>query len=236
MSETQTNLPFEVVITKDGSPSLAFYKDGFSQMMHSTQGAFSETEYVYGKALDLAFASIESLQVLSVGLGFGYVEFSTAVRAIQTNKPCQLVSFEKEESLRSAWNHLLQKTDNRFSEEYKSILQSYETAHKLSSEAILDFFSPDIFTLHEALDLKKVPPLKANVILFDPFCAKFSPEFWQENDLVNFLQQVSEEKCIFATYAATGILTRALKQAGFKRKKQKGFAGKRESTLATKGL
>ena len=78
MTQTQSNLPFEIVITKDGSPSLAFFKDGHSQMMHASGGAYSETEYIYGKTLDLAHDTFDSLQVLSVGLGFGYVELKTS--------------------------------------------------------------------------------------------------------------------------------------------------------------
>jgi hypothetical protein len=234
MDQTQLNLPFEVVITKDGSPSLAFHKEGYSQMMHSTQGAYSETEFVYGKALDLAFKEFAELSILSVGLGFGYVELSAAVRAV--GKPTKIISYEKEESLRSNWMKFVNNKASDFDSSYQSIVDLYTKKFLTTTEQIKSFFKPSQFILRETLELKNPPAETFNCILFDPFCAKFSPEFWQEEALTDFIQKVSAPQCIFSTYAATGVLNRALKSVGFKLLKQKGFAGKRQSTLAIKGF
>ncbi|MCB0347306.1 MAG: hypothetical protein KDD37_00650 [Bdellovibrionales bacterium] len=234
MTKTQSNPPFEIVITKDGSPSLAFFKDGFSQMMHSSKGAFSETEFVYGKALDLAFEHFDSVQALSVGLGFSYVELTAVAR--KKSKDLEMISYEKEPRLRIAWTQFINGAPSEFSEVYEKILSMYCEHHKLEKEVFVDFFKSSKFQLKEALDINTPINSTFNCILFDPFCSKFSPEFWTENGLTDFLQSISSDQCVFATYAATGALSRSLKSAGFKKIKNKGFAGKREFTLAIKNL
>lgn len=233
MEQTQLN-SFEVVITKDGSPSLAFFKDGFSQMMHSTQGAYSETEFVYGNALDIAISHFSELSILSVGLGFGYVELSAAVRSKQ--KPMHVISYEKEETLRTSWLNFIAGKDAKFQSSYQKILEFYCKNFSILESDIKTFFTPKNFILRETLDINQPPAEKFNCIMFDPFCAKFSPEFWQEEALTEFLKVSTQEQCIFTTYAATGVLKRSLKAAGFTLLKQKGFAGKRQSTLAVKNL
>lgn len=234
MTETQSNLPYEIVITKDGSPSLAFFKDGFSQMMHSSQGAFSETEFVYGKALDMAFENFHSLQILSVGLGFGYVEISAVTR--RKMQPLQITSYEKDKTLRQYWLDFINDRPSIFTESYKKIFSLYSEKYQIDSLDIKNFFKTDLFVLRDDLQISQPPKEKFNCILFDPFCSKFSPEFWSEADLTHFIQAVSAEQCVFSTYAATGALTRSLKAAGFKKIKNKGFAGKREFTLAIKNI
>ncbi len=234
MTETQPNPPFETVITKDGSPSLAFFKDGFSQMMHSSQGAYAETEFVYGKALDLVFKTFESVDCLSVGLGFGYVELSAFVRA--KTATLQLISYEKEARLRTALLKFIEGKNSEFDSCYEKIFSMYSKEYNFDEDTLKSFFKGPNFQLRETLIINSPPKETFNCILFDPFCSKFSPEFWTESDLNVFLQTVAQEKCVFATYAATGALSRSLKAAGFKKLKHKGFAGKREFTLATKNI
>jgi hypothetical protein len=48
--------------------------EGPSEAMHSLKGAFSETIYIYGTAIELGLAKGFEPRVLSLGLGLGYVE------------------------------------------------------------------------------------------------------------------------------------------------------------------
>ena len=75
---------------------------------------------------------------------------------------------------------------------------------------------------------------KFNGIFFDPFSEKTSPQIWQDNVVQNFLSTRCDTKCAFSTYAAKGKLNRALKSLGFSLFKKPGYAGKRESTFATR--
>jgi hypothetical protein len=79
---------FFVVETADGSLTACF---GEGETMHSLRGAFNETVYIYGTALDRArSAATRSSQLsfsprtLSLGLGLGYVEILSAAYALKS--------------------------------------------------------------------------------------------------------------------------------------------------------
>ncbi len=67
---------------------------------------------------------------------------------------------------------------------------------------------------------------------FDAFSSKATPGLWNEEFLNQFLLRAPGKPCVFATYASTATLKKALKTAGFELKDQLGFGGKRESTRA----
>lgn len=72
---------FIFVTTADGSPTLRFRLDNGaseSEAMHSLKGALSETQYIYGTAMELALAQGFAPKILSLGLGIGYVEILAA--------------------------------------------------------------------------------------------------------------------------------------------------------------
>lgn len=116
-----TNTKFQFVTTEDssltariGAPGLP--KEECSEAMHSLRGAFSETVYIYGTAIERAFASIRpenagapekvNARVLSMGLGLGYVELLSAALALRFDVPVRGESFEIVPELREyflAW-------------------------------------------------------------------------------------------------------------------------------------
>ncbi len=67
-------------------------------------------------------------------------------------------------------------------------------------------------------------------ILFDAYSSRTSPEMWTQEALSHWISQAAAPHCIFSTYAATGALSRSLKQQGFTAQTRPGFGGKREST------
>lgn len=92
--------------------------------------------------------------------------------------------------------------------------------------------------LSGALASDTLPPQRgaANGVFWDAFSDKTSPELWDAAFLGDFLSGACAERCILATYAAKGILRRALATAGFLCLPRGGFGGKRESTFAVRGL
>ncbi|MCC7441161.1 MAG: hypothetical protein IT285_05995 [Bdellovibrionales bacterium] len=70
-----------VLRTGDGSPTVAHARPGASvpgEPMHSSMGAWAETDYVYGHALRFALERGWPRRLLVVGLGLGYVEARAA--------------------------------------------------------------------------------------------------------------------------------------------------------------
>lgn len=67
------------LITADGSPTLEFqYPHGRIEKMHHSQGAFSESLYIYLEAINLACIHSPAQNFLSVGLGLAYNEILLA--------------------------------------------------------------------------------------------------------------------------------------------------------------
>jgi tRNA U34 5-methylaminomethyl-2-thiouridine-forming methyltransferase MnmC len=77
---------------------------------------------------------------------------------------------------------------------------------------------------------------KTHCLLFDAFSAKTSPDLWTEEFLVEFFNKATAGDALISTYASRTALKNALKRAGFLVEVREGFKGKRNSTLASKGL
>lgn len=238
---------FQFVPTGDGSPTLEFHYDsGVVEKMHHGKGAFSETLYIYKPALS-------GTRILSIGLGLGYNEIMTAGYAVKEGLEDTffLMSFEKETFLSSQLLSYLQQTT--FID-----LSAFFPPTALRDDFMIAF--EDIFTrmaAHFGIEASQIRSTLSNWVLqsqwmlqgefvvangmqqdpfhgifFDAFSDKMSPEFWSEEFLGHFLDLWAAPSCILSTYAAKGILTRALKAKGFNVELREGFGGKKESTLA----
>jgi hypothetical protein len=82
---------FNLVETADGSLTAQF---GDHETMHSLRGAFNETVYIYGTALDRSRAKVKNPRTLSLGLGVGYVEILSAAYALKAGESPRGESFE----------------------------------------------------------------------------------------------------------------------------------------------
>lgn len=109
-SEKQIWHKFHVELTADGSPSLRLISGERPESMHHSQGACSETLYIYGEAMDemLSKKQASSSTVWSVGLGLGYNEILWVIKTLlqvpQTKQAHEkasgnLISFEIEDEL-----------------------------------------------------------------------------------------------------------------------------------------
>lgn len=74
-----------------------------------------------------------------------------------------------------------------------------------------------------------------HLVFYDAFSSNVQSELWSEEFLTAFLEKKTDPNfCVLSTYAKVGALTRALKHNGFTLENKKGYAYKRESTLAIK--
>lgn len=239
------SLPLELQIcpTQDGSPTILFSQGTAQEKMHSSQGALSESLYIYGQAITKIIELGLPLKVLSVGLGLGYNELITCQLALNHGihpddfqlstyeaNPFLLASFQKwvlgqDSALNQTYNQILTLLCDRNSEAQHQLLQFIQKAASLGS---IKFFGA--FPGEKSIDQQ------FTCVLYDAYCAKTSPELWEEDFLKNTFSNNLAEQCIFSTYAAKGSLNRALNFLNFKITKRQGFAGKRECTWALKGI
>jgi hypothetical protein len=232
--------------TGDGSPTLRLEAGG--EAMHSSLGAFSETNYIYGDALRLALGRAEALEprVLSMGLGLGYVEILAAALALRAGAAERLSgeSFERVPELRAwflAWLNaspaaLPAPAPDGFAKAYEEILARAAAAAGveagLAREALATAVASGRWRLSGALERETEFARPFACVCFDAFSSKTSPELWTEPFLDGFLARATASKCVFSTYACTGTLKRSLARAGFRLEIRPGFGKKRDCAFA----
>lgn len=241
---------FTTVETGDGSLTACF---GEGETMHSLRGAFNETVYIYGTALENArealktAGSSESPRTLSLGLGLGYVELLASAYAVKRGQTPRGESFELVDELNSSFLAWLNRADNTPLVPF----QVYdEIAEKTATHANERF--PDLkaigadeirdalakaakngeWLLRPALTRETTFEHKFECVAFDAFSSKSTPELWSRDFLDPFLQDACGTPCVLSTYACTGHLKRALADGGFKLEIREGYASKRDCTLA----
>lgn len=209
--------------------------------MHHRGGAYSETQYIYGDAVRLALQN-GLHRFVSVGLGLGYNELLIACESLRHGlQPTDvwLMSYETEDQLKTDFlNFVLQRPE--VPKVYHQLLQFFLKDYTFDAREILQWLRSAYecggWILGAGLQLQSPVLQKANCCLFDAFSSKTTPDLWTEEFLCVFMQDHLDEKAIFSTYARTGNLKRALLARGFQMTKRPGFAGRRESTLALRGI
>lgn len=230
---------YKTLITADGSPSLEWAATG--ECMHNRQGALSESLFIYGSAIAMAFEHISHPRFLSVGLGLSYVEIIVACWSLKKeNFDWTLESYEKDSQLLESWSYFLKGLPSPLDTTYLKILnlccKHFDIAHSDLLEALHTQYQKGAFQLKGLIDDKTEWKDPFNVIIFDPFSAKTDSPCWQQDFLNSFFRQVCASDCIVSSYAAKGVLTRTLKSLDFQVTLPEGFGGKRNRTLAYRGL
>lgn len=235
---------YEVLKTADGSPTIRLWKPNQGpECMHHLGGALTESLYIYGQALSWAFQRTERTHVLSVGLGLGYNELIAIcefLRLQRSPKDFYLESFEIEESLRENFLQWLQGNSVQapWQEIYDQVLHSvslhFNVLAGIVKATLLAFWQDGRWELRTELNERTQFEKRFHCILFDAFSKGATPNLWNEDFLKEFLTKVADRKCVLSTYAATGSLKRALYSQEFQVELREGFAGKRQSTWATR--
>ena len=232
-----------------------------SEKMHSLQGAFSESLYIYAPCIEKVIQSnhishkipnehtkpvnygnsfLKKPRILSIGFGLGYNELITHGFLLKAKKyQFVLISFEKEGWLINFFKSWLKGKNSPLNQCYNEILKRVSEYFNETPEKIKKFcyqsLKEDFFQILGNLPSKNPFNFNFTSILYDAFSSYSNPELWTENYLRTFLKSYCDPKeCYFSTYAATGSLKKALKAEGFQITNKKGFAKKRESTFAFK--
>jgi tRNA U34 5-methylaminomethyl-2-thiouridine-forming methyltransferase MnmC len=221
------NSSYRFFETADGSPTVFFTNaDGVEEAMHSYHGAFSETDYIYGEGMRQLRELNGPYRCLSLGLGLGYVEMLAAALLPEM----QLVTFEKQPELIERFQAWLE--DGALEPQWQQTYDAIATLVSAPMNEIKERLLSDQWQVYGAIeDQVDQIPAQLNLICYDAYSKKASPELWQEELLSEILQRAANP-CVFTTYSSNGALKRALRAAEFELKERSGFAGKRESTLA----
>ncbi len=236
-------MEFHFLQTDDGSPSLKLGPE--AEAMHSSKGAFSETVYIYGHAISVALQQGLTPSFVSVGLGLGYNELLTTALLLQSKSNLAEVrgeSFELVPELNENFRAWLanQPVGTDFQNTYDQVCNlcaQYTNVEQLTIKMTLAKLIDDgRWTLSGPLTLETKVSKNVSCFLFDAFSSKTSPELWSEDFIDTFLKSATAESAVLATYACTGTLKRALQKNAFEITIRDGFAGKRESTFAVRGV
>lgn len=227
-------IAYEIIETADGSPSFV----GDAEAMHNRAGAYAETQYIYGEAIRSQVGA-DVWRVLVVGLGMGYIELLAMAECLKQNKPLELLSYEADPDLVEAFLLWLSEKESVYSQVYDKILsfliRDYACEGAYLKAKLYELYQDKKWKIRGYLSPESLPVgMKYNIILYDAFSGKSTPEVWTADFLEKFLDVVSASDAVFATYACTGVLKRALAKAGYKVEKRPGFSGKRDCTFASR--
>lgn len=230
----------EFFTTEDGSPTAYFTKfsdENFEgEKMHHSGGAFGESVYIYGPAIQWGFARLESPFILSLGTGLAYNEILSAAFSVIFDAPLKMGSFEANSDLNKALVNWLRESEEGIVpfKIYDAILDQTAKTFDLSQGQIKaklqQSYESGDWKINGAWD--SMDTTKYNVVIYDFFSSKAMESFWTEEFLTDFLKNHTDMKCSFGTYACTGKLKRAFKANGFTYFERRGYLWKRSSTFA----
>lgn len=255
--ETQTLLKENIAIeiTADGSPTLRPV-DGES--MHHSAGAASETEYIYGFAIDkwIEFQKLEGKKIetesgaiLVVGFGLGYIEILMAIKWCFIYKlPKQnlsISSYEKINIYYELFNRWLTtnltQTDSIYDQIVRVLIslfgKDYEWIQVADvKDVLLGWLDSGTWKQKGELDRSEFNEDGYQIIQYDAYSSKTNSELWSPELLKKILINQKESNVVFSTYACTGVLKKVANDVGWSFSKRDGFKGKRNSTFISKAL
>jgi hypothetical protein len=240
--ENSTNtLSYFFYKTKDDSVSVSLKTEQYgTELMHSVDGAFSETIYLYEDVVKyvLSQSEIKVPSFLSLGLGMGYVEILLCAYLLKNNicNPVRIFSYEKEFELRDFFRKYIfnEEIPAVFKNAYDDIISKFTIYYKLDSDlklAIQNKIKQNEIILNADYNMNTQLDYSINGLFFDAFSINTSPDLW-EDSLLHKILSLCDTKAAFATYAARTHLKRVLLEHGFHLEKKKGYGGKKESTFA----
>lgn len=187
------------------------------------------------------------LTVMSLGFGLGYNELLVALWGLINDLPLEKIrikSYEKEMFLYTEFNLWLNGKPTPLGEVLDLVLNkiiefsSEEIKGKMTAPLVKvrlkNMLEKQLWVQAGALVVPFASEEKWQLLLFDAFSSKTSPELWQVEFINQLLKYNTSLPCVFTTYACRGELKRVLHDNEFYFMKRLGFKGKRDATLAFK--
>ncbi len=187
--------------TKDNSPSISLANPIFrTELMHSVDGAFTETVYLYEPVIDCAAASSDYCRFLSVGLGMGYIEIMVVAyflkHGLLNKKKLQIFSFEKDNCLRDFFvsYFLGGNLPKIFEHTYDEIVNLYGNKYEINSRELKLSIKKSIenneISFYQDFGLHVHVPQKVNGIFLMPLARELLLNSGPPRLLLMFLHNV----------------------------------------------
>ncbi|WP_261540883.1 bifunctional tRNA (5-methylaminomethyl-2-thiouridine)(34)-methyltransferase MnmD/FAD-dependent 5-carboxymethylaminomethyl-2-thiouridine(34) oxidoreductase MnmC [Burkholderia multivorans] len=220
--------------------TLAFRDDGtlvspaYGDIYHSAAGAIAQANHVFvaGNGLPARWQQRRTFTIVETGFGTGCNFLATWAAWRDDPARCErlhFVSVEKHpfsrEDLRRAAAHIVANTTisanvDELADAWPPLVPGL---HRLEFDA-----GRVVLTLVFGDALERLPTLvaRADAFYLDGFAPSKNADLWSI-DVFRALARMAGERATFATYSSSGVVKRALDEAGFAYRKVDGFAGKR---------
>ncbi len=218
----------KIIKTEDGSTTIQLVDWG--ECYHSKNGAIQEAYHVFIRN-GLSLVEEKSVSILEIGFGTGLNAFITLLESEDKDLNINYVGIEaypiSEEEIKSL-NYVEQLKVEKFKNQFALMHNSkWEVATKITERFTLTK-RKQLFQDFEDFN-------QYDIVYFDAFGYPYQPELWSEAIFVKMFNSI-KEKGILVTYAARGVIKRAMQHAGFQVKKVPGPPGKREMFIAFKNF
>lgn len=219
----------KIILTADGSNTL--FNENIGEHYHSTHGALQESKHVFidaGLRHTIALFPDGEFSIFEVGFGTGLNFLLTLAHCKENGVGLRYTGVEafpitKEELQQTGYEKYVPE------EIWAALVDNYTAA----IDGELELF-PGIWLSILKDKLEDVQPSGSHhLIYYDAFSVRHQPELWSD-EVIGHAAGFLMPGGVFATYAITGKLKRALKAVGFTIEKLPGAAGKREMLRATK--
>lgn len=220
------DLKREILITEDGSTTI--HLPEWNESYHSKHGAIQEAEHVFIKN-GLSQLNKDNVSILEIGFGTGLNAFITYLEGKKRNLIINYVGVEAYPI--DDKEVLLMNYPAQMGVESETL--AFEKMHQCiwnEKCQISDSFS---LTKRKQFFDQIDDVEKFDLIYFDAFGYRVQPELWSA-EIFKKMYNSLKGGGILVTYAARGVITRNMQEAGFKVEKLQGPPGKREMTRGFK--
>ena len=217
----------EIIQTEDGSDTLFNLATG--EHYHSIHGAIQESMHVF---IDSGFRyltpSNTDFNILEVGFGTGLNCLLTLKEALNWEIKVSYNAIEPYPIART----ISDKLNYTGLEGFSALKNEFTRMHSFDEGIVT--ISPRFMLrkLKSTLEMVVVIPENFNLVYFDAFSAEAQPELWQTEIFLKIRKSMAFGG-VLVTYAAKGMVRRALQQSGFTTERLPGPPGKREMLRAT---
>lgn len=222
-----SNLKKELLQTDDGS--LTIHLPEWNESYHSKHGAIQEAYHVFIKnGLDF-FAERKEVSILEIGFGTGLNTFITLLESQKRSQNINYVGIEAFPVTADTYTQLNFDVLLNAEHHKKDFIKLHESEWEKENHISPTF----TLTKHQMKFEDIIFENKFDLIYFDAFGYRVQPELWSLT-IFQRMYKALKKKGILTTYACRGLVTKNLKESGFKVQKTQGPIGKREMTIAHK--
>ena len=218
----------EIIETGDGSKTI--FISEWNEHYHSKHGAIQEAQHVFIKSgfHHLISKQIQDISILEIGFGTGLNAFLTLKEVQDSNIKIHYTGVEaypvSQEELK-----LLNYTSSKEEKDLFKVM--HELPWEKEGELLENFYILKKKKTFSEIDDSGL----YNLIYFDAFGVRVQPELWTESIFKKMFNALKPDG-VLVTYAAAGLVRRAMKSVGFAVEKLPGPPGKREMLRACKRL